>query len=64
MKKLENEMHKFVKDHINEFPSKHLIALNHLRRFEGLNFDCLSVEHRYVDIAVSFINEINSLKDS
>lgn len=57
-------MHKFVMEHINEFPTKHLIALDHLRRFESLNFDCLRVEDRYIDIATVFVNNINTLKDS
>lgn len=64
MKKVESQMHKFVEGHINEFPKSHLIALNHLQRFESLNFECLTINDRYVDIATSFVNEINSLKDS
>lgn len=64
IRRLENEMHQFVNDHINEFPTNPLTALNHLRRFEGLNFECLTIEDRYVDIITAFMNNINTLKDS
>lgn len=64
MRRVEAEMHKFVLDHINEFPTKPLTALNHLRRFESLNFECLTIEDRYVDIITAFVNNINMLKDS
>lgn len=64
MKRIESEMHTFVKDHINEFPTTPWTALNHLRRFESLNFECLSIEDRYVDIIMAFINNINTLKEA
>lgn len=64
MQRVEKEMHEFVMQHISQFPTKPLIALNHLKRFESLNFDCLTVEDRYVDITVAFVNYINTLKDS
>lgn len=64
MKRVEKEMHQFVMEHINQFPTKPLIALNHLKRFESLNFNCLMIEDRYLDIANVFTNNLNTLKDS
>lgn len=64
MQRVEKEMYEFVLKHISQFPTKPLIALNHLKRFESLNFGCLMVEDRYIDIILAFINYINTLKDS
>lgn len=64
IQRLEKEMHQFVRADIYQFPTRPLIALNHLKRFEGLDFQCLTIESRYVDIVVAFVNDINTLKES
>lgn len=57
-------MHQFVRADIHQFSTSPLIALNHLKRFEDLNFQCLTIEQRYVEIVVAFVNNINTLKES
>lgn len=64
IERLEQEMHQFVRADIHQFSTSPLIALNHLKRFEDLNFQCLTIEQRYVDIVVAFVNNINTLKES
>lgn len=64
MQRLENKMHTHVEADINQFPSSPLIALSHLKRFEGLAFDCLTIQDRYIDIVNVFVNNINFMKDS
>lgn len=64
IKSLEAKMHSHVQKDINQFPTSPLNALQHLKRFEGLDFDCLTIRDRYIDIVDVFINNINFLKDA
>lgn len=57
-------MYQFVAANIQQFPTRPLMALRHLTRFESLGFKCIGVQDRYIDIVNAFINNINELKDS
>lgn len=57
-------MHAHVETDINQFPISPLTALQHLKRFESLEFNCLTVQDRYIDIVDVFVNNINFMKDS
>lgn len=56
-------MQKHVKSEIQNYQGNLLSALKLVKRFEGLKFECLTIERRYFDVAIEFEKEMNHLKD-
>lgn len=56
-------MQKHVKNEIEHFQGNLLSALKLVKRFDDLDFECLTIKRRYFDIAVKFEKEMTNLKD-
>lgn len=56
-------MQKFVKKAVRDIIDLPVMALNLIKRFEELEFSCLTIDRRYLDVGIEFANSINHLKD-
>lgn len=62
IRSVELEMEKFVKIYLKDIESVEMRLLT-LKRFDRLKLDCLSLERRYLDVAVMLEKEIEDIKD-
>lgn len=64
VQQIELDMQQFVKTEMQQFHDNLCPGLLLLKRFENLKLDCLCLDRRYLDLAIWFANELQSLKDT
>lgn len=64
IQQIERDMQQFVKSEMLQFHDNLCPGLLLLKRFENLNLDCLCLNRRYLDVAVWFATELQTLKDT
>lgn len=64
MEKCETGLRQFVKEELHNFGTNIISALLFLDRLGRLKLECFHLDRRYFDLALVFVDELKSLKDT